>query len=281
VSARVGIKSRDPLATPLPSPTMAAMCGRYSLTTPVEGLRQLFEFPERPNLQPRFNIAPTQEVAVVRSAPSPGAEPGAGAGAGEGERHLALVRWGLIPSWAKDPTIGARMINARAETLAEKPAFRSAFKTRRCLVPADGFYEWQKRASGPKQPYRIARADGAPFAFAGLWERWRDRTAGRDLESCTIVTRDANAALRPIHDRMPVILAPDSYDLWLDGAAPADRLQALLAAEPAVDPAVDLVATAISTRVNKVANDDPEIWLPLDGAASGRESGRPGQAKLL
>ena len=257
------------------------MCGRYSLTTPVEGLRQLFEFPERPNLKPRYNIAPTQEVAAVRAAPPAGAHGGASdgpAGAGEGvaKRHLALLRWGLIPSWAKDPAIGARLINARAETLAEKPAFRAAFRQRRCLIPADGFYEWQKRAAGPKQPYHIARRDGAPFAFAGLWERWRDPAEGRDVESCTIVTRDANAVLRPIHTRMPVILAAESYDLWLDPEAAPGRLQALLAAEPGVD----LVATAISTRVNKVANDDPEVLLPLDGAATG-DAARPGQAKLL
>jgi putative SOS response-associated peptidase YedK len=261
------------------------MCGRYSLTTPVEGLRQLFAFPEQPNLQPRYNIAPTKEVAVVRAAravdaPAESEEGGGGEG-GEADggygagRHLVLLRWGLIPAWAKNPAIGARLINARAETLAEKPAFRSAFRTRRCLVPADGFYEWQTRGAGPKQPYHIARRDGAPFAFAGLWERWHDRAAGRDLESCTIVTRDAAAGLRPIHHRMPVILAPESYDLWLDGEAP-DRLQALLAAEPAVD----LVATAISTRVNKVAHDDPEVLLPLDGAARGGDD-RAGQAKLL
>ncbi len=242
------------------------MCGRYSLTTPVEGLRQLFEFPEQPNLQPRYNIAPTQEVAAVRAAPPAGASDGpAGADEGGGRRHLVLLRWGLIPAWAKDPAIGARLINARAETLAEKPAFRAAFRQRRCLVPADGFFEWQKREGGPKQPYYIARADGLPFAFAGLWERWRDRAAGRDVESCTIVTREANDALRPIHGRMPVILAAEGYDLWLDPEAEPGRLQALLAAAPAID----LVATAISTRVNKVANDDPEVLLPQDGAAKG------------
>jgi putative SOS response-associated peptidase YedK len=262
------------------------MCGRYSLTTPVEGLRQLFEFPEQPNLQPRYNIAPTQEVAVVRAAPAGAGEAGKGGhgmgGHGEGGagRHLVLLRWGLIPFWARDSGIGARLINARAETLAEKPAFRTAFRQRRCLVPADGFYEWQKRGGGPKQPYRIARGDGAPFAFAGLWERWRDPAEGLDVETCTIVTRDANARLRPIHDRMPEILAPDRYDVWLDPATETDRLQALLAAEPAAEPTVDLVATAISTRVNKVANDDPEVLLPLQDAGAG-DAGRSGQAKLL
>lgn len=267
------------------------MCGRYSLTTPVEGLRELFDFPERPNLQPRYNIAPTQEVAAVRAAVSEsaagdegGGTEGSRAGAARLGRQLALLRWGLIPSWAKDPAIGARLINARAETLAEKPAFRAAFKARRCLVPADGFYEWQKREQGPKQPFHIARRDGAPFAFAGLWERWRGPRGGGaeagEVESCTIVTRDATAALRAIHHRMPVILGPESYDLWLDPATPAARLASLLAAEPALE----LTATAISTRVNKVANDDAEVLRPLagDGGAAGEfgEAG-DGQAKLL
>ncbi len=258
------------------------MCGRYSLTTPVEGLRSLFEFPEQPNLEPRYNIAPTQEVAAVRAAPPAGATHGAAGqiGAGRDEawagRHLVLLRWGLIPSWAKDPSIGARMINARAETLAEKPAFRSAFRKRRCLVAADGFYEWQKQGAGPKQPYRIARRDGGPFAFAGLWERWRDPAEGRDVESCTIVTTGANDLLSPIHHRMPVILSPESHDPWLDPEAELGRVQELLVA----DPGMDLLASAISTRVNKVANDDPEVLLPLEGA-SGGEAERSGQAKLL
>lgn len=254
------------------------MCGRYSLTTPVEGLRQLFEFPEQPNLMPRYNIAPTQEVAAVRRATPAGADQGpGGAGAAAAGRHLVLLRWGLIPSWAKDPAIGAGMINARAETLAEKPAFRTAFRKRRCLVLADGFYEWQKRGSGPKQPYRIARSDGAPFAFAGLWERWRDPADGRSVETCTIVTTDANALLRPIHHRMPVILAPEAYGPWLDPATEADRLQALLAAEPGLD----LLAVAVSTRVNKVANDDPEVLLPLQDGGSEGDSDGSAQAKLL
>jgi putative SOS response-associated peptidase YedK len=249
------------------------MCGRYSLTTPVEGLRLLFDFPEQPNLRPRYNIAPTQEVTAVRATPPAGAADAAGTGRGAvGEaglgRHLVSLRWG--------PAIGARMINARAETLAEKPAFRSAFRKRRCLVAADGFYEWQKRDTGPKQPYRIARADGGPFAFAGLWERWRNPAEGRDVESCTIVTTAANATLSPIHHRMPVILAPESYDLWLDPEAAPGQVRELLAA----DTGMDLVATAISTRVNKVANDDPEVILPLDGASDG-EAGSSGQAKLL
>ena len=140
------------------------MCGRYTLTSPLEALRELFGFVERPNLEPRANIAPTQDVLAVRLGE-------------DGARHAAALRWGLLPPWAKDRRDGARMINARAETVATSPAFRKAFAARRCLIAADGFYEWQKRDGGAKQPYRICREDGAPFAFAGLWERWHDPAA--------------------------------------------------------------------------------------------------------
>ncbi len=241
------------------------MCGRYSLTTPVEGLRQLFDFPERLNLEPRYNIAPTQSVAAVRRAPPPGAEgePEIEPGSGADRQHLALLRWGLIPHWAKDISIGSRMINARAETLAEKPSFRSAFHKRRCLILADGFYEWQKQDKGPKQPYRIARRDGGPFAFAGLWERWRDPTGDSLIESCTIVTTNANTLLRPIHDRMPVILPPPNFDAWLDSETKSEVALGLLRPYDGDD----LMAYPISTRVNSVANDDAVIITPLDDAA--------------
>ncbi len=225
------------------------MCGRYSLTTPLEAVRQLFDFPERPNLAPRVNIAPSQEVAAVRR--------------GEGDlggRHLVALRWGLIPSWANEPGIGNRMINARAETLAEKPAFRAAFRRRRCLIPADGFYEW-KTEGGRKQPYRIVLESGAPFAFAGLWERWEG--PGCDgVESCTIVTTEANARLRAIHPRMPVILAPESYDLWLDPETPGAQVQALLG--PA--PSEWFTCFRVSPRINNPAHDDPALIEPLDEA---------------
>jgi len=248
------------------------MCGRYSLTTPVEGLRSLFEFPEQPNLEPRYNIAPTQEVAAVRAAPPAGATEGAvgqtGAGAG---RHLVLLRWGLIPSWGKDPYIGARMINARAETLTEKPAFRSAFRKRRCLVAADGFYEWQQRGTGPKQPYRIAARNSGPFAFAGLWERWRNPAEGHDVESCTIVTTEANERLRAIHHRMPVILAPEAYDLWLDPETPGTQAQALLG--PA--PSEWFTTFRVSPKINSPANDDPALIEPLDEECEASESAQP------
>ncbi len=221
------------------------MCGRYHLTTPIEGLRQLFLFEELPNLAPRYNIAPTQAVPVIRR------------GAEDGRRHFALLRWGLIPSWAKDAGIGSRMINARAESVADKPAFRSAFRRRRCLVPADGFFEWQKREEG-KQPFRIARPDGGAFAFAGLWERWRDPAGDGPVESFTIITTDANAQLRPIHERMPVILDPEAFDLWLDPQAPLDGLQALLG--PYREEG--LIAIPISTRVNNVRFDDAAVLVP-------------------
>lgn len=174
------------------------MCGRYSITTPVEGMRRVFGFPERPNLEPRYNLAPTQSAPIVRLGE-------------DGRRHLASLRWGLIPSWAKEAAIGSKLINARSETLAEKPSFRGPLKSRRCLVPADGFYEWLKTDAG-KQPYRIALADGGVFAFAGLWDRWA--LPGQDaVESFTIITTAANELLSPIHDRMPVMLDPAAYDL--------------------------------------------------------------------
>ena len=245
------------------------MCGRYSLTTPAEGLRRLFDFPEQPNLPPRYNIAPTQQVAAVRLAPptAADAEDVGTEAACEAGRHLAMLRWGLVPSWAKDAAIGSRMINARAETLADKPAFRAAFRKRRCLLVADGFYEWRKRAEGPKQPYRIALEDGGPFAFAGLWERWRNPQDGAWVETCTIVTTDANQLLRPIHHRMPVILDPADYAAWLDPATASGAAQKLLGPYAGTG----LMAYPISLRVNKVANDDPSVIVPLadDDAADG------------
>ncbi len=248
------------------------MCGRYSLTTPMEAVRQLFDFPERPNLALRVNIAPSQEVAAVRL--------------GEGEsgvRHLVALRWGLIPSWAKEPGIGNRMINARAETIAEKPAFRAAFRRRRCLIPADGFYEW-KTERGRKQPYRIVMESGAPFAFAGLWERWdgpREGAGGEaagdaGIESCTIVTTEANARLKAIHHRMPVILAPEAYDAWLDPATPGAEAQALL--QPA--PSEWFTAYRVSPKINSPANDDPALIAPLDEADEAPEAPDP-QPQLL
>ncbi len=202
----------------------------------LEAARQLALF------EPRYNIAPTQEILVVR-----------------GEREAAMSRWGLIPSWSKELQAGPPMINARGETIADKPSFRTATRRRRCLIPADGFYEWQKSAgSTKKQPYYIHYCDDRPFAFAGLWESWtaKDRAAGDALtiESCTIVTTAASNALTALHDRMPVILEPGDYELWLDPKVqdPA-TIQHLIA--PNDDEAI--IAEPVSTHVNRVANDDP------------------------
>lgn len=214
------------------------MCGRYSLTTPAEALRRLFKFEGLLNLPARYNIAPTQMAPVVRRK------------AGATSRELVLLRWGLVPGWAKDPGGAARLINARAESVAEKSAFRGAFARRRCLVPADGFYEWEK-TDAAKQPWHIVAVDGAPLAFAGLWERWQP-PAGEALETFTIITTDANAKLAAIHDRMPAIIAPAVHAAWLDPATPAADCKALLA--PCPPDAIS--AYKVSTRVNNVRNDD-------------------------
>lgn len=223
------------------------MCGRFSLNAAEAELRRLFGYDGPPlNLAPRYNIAPTQSAPVV-------------AIGREGGRAMVMMRWGLVPSWAKDMTIGAKLINARSDSVAAKPSFRAAFAKRRCLVPADGFYEWRAVPGGRKQPYRIRRPDGGPFAFAGLWEQWQG-PEGR-LLSFTIVTTDANARLRPIHGRMPVVLAPEDFTGWLDAATPAKAALAML--RPCPDDW--LVAEPVSTRVNNVRNDDPSCFDPPEG----------------
>lgn len=221
------------------------MCGRYTLSVPAETIAQHFGLEAVPDLAPRFNIAPTQAAPVVRLST---------------EREapvLDALRWGLVPAWAKDASGAARLINARAETAADKPSFRSALRRRRCLVPADGFYEWRAEG-GAKQPYHIARPDGAPFAFAGLWEGWR--RGAEPLETFTILTTDANAALRPLHDRMPVILDPADYALWLDPTATDPAL-----VQPLLVPAPDdlLTYVAVGRAVNHVGNDDPTLVRPV------------------
>jgi putative SOS response-associated peptidase YedK len=218
------------------------MCGRYTLTTPVERLAQEFGFDASSvELPPNYNVAPTQQVAAVL-------EEG-------GERHLELLRWGLIPSWADDPSIGSRMINARSETAPEKPSFRRAFRERRCLFPADGFYEWW-RTNGAKQPYYIRMKEGRPFAFAGLWESWKDD--GPEIRSCTILTTGPNDLLAEIHDRMPVILPAGSYDAWLDPEAGRDELYGLLAPYPEDE----MEAYPVSRFVNSPQNNDPRCIEP-------------------
>jgi len=230
------------------------MCGRFSLTTAPEAMRELFDYENFPNLQPRYNIAPTQEVAVIRPAANGGA------------RELAMLRWGLVPHWAKDIAIGARLINARSETVADKPAFRDAFRKRRCLVPADGFYEWRSEG-GRKQPFRIGMKGGALFAFAGLWESWSPPDAQEDeplLETVTIVTTAANDKLRPIHHRMPVILDAADYAAWLDTASgDAKAAGALLRPFPA-EP---MAFYRVNPTVNNARNDTAACIEPLSAAA--------------
>lgn len=221
------------------------MCGRFTLTVDGEQLAEQLNLPVVPEIAPRYNIAPTQPVAAVRASMA------------SGQPELTYFHWGLIPSWSKDPKGGARMINARAETVAEKPAFRAALKYRRCLVPADGFYEWQK-TNGKKQPIYIKMADGRPFAFAGLWEHWQSPD-GSEIESCTLLTTGPNELISAIHDRMPVILHPDDYDLWLDPKMQtADRLQPLLRAYPAAE----MTLYPVSTLVNTPQIDDPRCVEP-------------------
>ena len=218
------------------------MCGRYSLIADLGDLARRFEFDgDWDSFDAGYNIAPTQQVLTVVQ--------------GEGDRRIpAFMHWGLIPSWAKDPSIGNRMINARAETVAEKPAFRAALRRRRCLVLADGFYEWQ-RVGGKKRPMRITLRTGEPFAFAGLWETWRKRD-GAPIQSCTIITTAANELLSPIHDRMPVILPKESEALWLDAYIHAPGLLSTL-----LTPydASDMDTYEVSQLVNSAANNVPEV----------------------
>jgi putative SOS response-associated peptidase YedK len=220
------------------------MCGRYTIIASPEALRALFRYAEQPNFPPRYNVAPTQPIAIVRLV--------------DGQRHFALVRWGLLPSWVKDPKTFTLLINARGETAAEKPAFRAAMKRRRCLIPADGFYEWQA-AGERKRPFYVRAKSGAPLAFAGLWETWTGPN-GEELETGTIVTTRANRTLSPIHDRMPVIVPPEAFDLWLDGAT-VDATTAAALIAPA--PEDLLVAYEISTAVNRTANDNPKLLEPV------------------
>jgi putative SOS response-associated peptidase YedK len=226
------------------------MCGRYFLITPGDELKGQFGFVEQPNLAPRYNIAPTQEAPVLRQRREPA-----------GERTLQNLRWGLVPPWATDLKIGAQMINARAETALDKPAFRNAFRRRRCLVPADGFYEWRQEGK-EKRPYLIARRDGAPFAFAGLWERWtpKEPTPGAPafVDSFTILTTTANALLRSLHERMPVILPREAHARWLDPDAAPEGLRGVLVPAPE-----DLLRyVPVGSRVNAAHEDDAALIAP-------------------
>lgn len=216
------------------------MCGRFALTTTEDELRRVFghEGPPR-NLRPRWNIAPTQEAPVIRLE--------------RGVRRLDLLQWGLVPYWAEDPSIGSRMINARGETLAEKPAFRQAYRSRRCLVPADGFYEWPEHGED-KRPILFRQRDGAPFAFAGLWEKWVPEGGGV-LETFTIVNCAAGPFMARVHSRTPVVVSPADHAAWLDPEVEPRHL---------IRPPPDdlFVAVRVSTYVNKTANDDSSCFAP-------------------
>ncbi len=223
------------------------MCGRYSLATPLDDLIEVFDVPPIDfGYRPRYNVAPTQEAPIVASD-------------GRGTR-MGMLRWGLVPSWAKDVGIGSRMINARSETLLEKPAFRYAAHARRCLVPADGFYEWCAVADG-KVPYLIHSPGGGPIAFAGLWERW-DGGEGDPLFTFTIVTTEASRAISRIHGRMPAILEGDARARWLDPNVPGEEAVKLL-----IPYEGELMAYEVSKIVNSPANDVPECRNPVGGVA--------------
>ncbi|HLI19959.1 MAG TPA: SOS response-associated peptidase [Stellaceae bacterium] len=227
------------------------MCGRYLLKTAPEELARLFGFLERPNFAAHYNIAPTQEVPVIRQRRQPA-----------GERSLAALRWGLVAPWADNPKAGPPLINARAESLLEKPTFRGAFQRRRCLVPADGYYQWRE-GDATKQPYLVARRDRAPFAFAGIWERWGSRhDPAAALDSFAIITTDANDFLSSFHHRMPVVLPADGYAKWLDPDADGESVLDLLAPSPN-----DLLeAVPLGKAVNSNRADGPELLEPAGPA---------------
>ncbi len=224
------------------------MCGRYRLSRRKQLVEEYFDsVSDEPDWTPRFNIAPTQPIPVIRQHPK------------EPVRELSVVRWGLIPSWAKDASGAARMINARSETASSKPAFRDSLKSRRCLIPADGFYEWV-RTEKAKQPYCFEVNEGDLFAFAGLWDRWKD-PSGNWIKTCSILTTITNAVTAPVHDRMPVILDADSYDLWLDPG-----MQNVAAISDLLKPydAQPMRSYPVNARLNHVANDDEECARPVE-----------------
>lgn len=228
------------------------MCGRYAVTLPPEAMREAFAYREQPNFPPRYNIAPTQPVPVVRL--------------DEGRRQFILMRWGFIPGWVKDPKTFPLVINVRSESAREKPSFRAALARRRCLMPADGFYEWHRLGGGRRpenRPYLFRRPDHGFFAFAALWETWHSQD-GSEIDTVAIVTGPANGQMAAIHHRSPVIVPPEAFDAWLDPAAEPADLQALL--RPPPDDLLEMVR--IGPAVNKVANDGPEVQEPYDAAAA-------------
>jgi putative SOS response-associated peptidase YedK len=224
------------------------MCGRFVLKAPFSELVRLYGLTNNVNLEPRYNVPPTEDIAAVRTDP-----------AGNG-RRLDMLRWGLVPYWAKDVKIGHSLINAKCETVAEKPAFRDAFKERRCIIPADGFYEWRKLDTKTKQPYAIVMKDRSVFGFAGLWERWKNRATGETIQSCSIVTTTANEVCAPIHDRMPVILPRENYARWLgEETTEPPHLMAMLKPYSAEV----MEAYPVSTLVGNVKNTEAALFEPL------------------
>ncbi|KPF65851.1 hypothetical protein IP69_16780 [Bosea sp. AAP35] len=226
------------------------MCGRYAITLPPASMRTLFGYPEQPNFPPRYNIAPTQPVPVVRQH--------------EGNRQFMLMRWGFIPGWVKDPKDFPLVINIRSETAATKPSFRAALTRRRCLMPADGFYEWHRLGQGrhaESRAYLFRRPDRDLFAFAALWETWHSPD-GSEIDTVALVNGPANGLMAAIHDRCPVIIAPQDFDAWLDPVAEAGAIGPLL--RPPPDEWLEMVR--IGNAVNKVANDGPEVQAPFDHA---------------
>jgi putative SOS response-associated peptidase YedK len=224
------------------------MCGRYLITSAPEAFRRLFGYPELPNFPPRYNVAPTQPIPIVRVV--------------EGKRQFALVRWGLIPAWVKDPRGFTLLVNGRGESVNDKPAFRNAMKRRRCLFLADGFYEWSEHG-GRKRPFLVRPKSGEPVAFAGLWETWMGPN-GEETETAAVLTTEANRTLMPIHHRMPVVIPPEAFDMWLD-CTNVDALTAAALLVPAPDDLME--AYEISTAVNRVVNDGPEVIVPVSEMA--------------
>ena len=224
------------------------MCGRFVISKFPDDIAQWFGTAGPvPNSRPRYNVAPTDQVPVVRFNPE------------TKQRTLDTLRWGLVPYWAKDVKIGASMINAKSESVAEKPAFREAFQSRRCLVPADAFYEWKKLDAKTKQPYAIVMKDRSLFGFAGLWERWKDKASGEIVRSFTIVTTEPNEVCAPIHDRMPVIVDPANYGRWL-GEEPVDPMRLLMTLKPYQ--AERMECYPVGTAVGNVKNDEPGLLEP-------------------
>jgi putative SOS response-associated peptidase YedK len=220
------------------------MCGRFVITSPPAALRQIFGYVEQPNFPPRHNIAPTQPIPVVILE--------------NGIRHFRLMRWGLLPAWVKEPAKFTLLINARAETVLEKPAFRNAMRRRRCLIPADGYYEWQV-LEGRKRPYFVHRRNGSPIGLAGLAETWIGPN-GEELDTVAIVTAAASADLAGLHHRVPVSIAPEDFERWLDCGADDAGTAVRLLTPPAIG---EFVWHEVSTRVNRVANDDAQLTLPI------------------